>query len=84
VFPSEPVNRAVRGIWSLMFAVAIFFIGRNYTLAQTFLLSWFIGFVLMRVVIGNLGVLPPMILICAVPLSLLETFLASLIIKKMQ
>ena len=37
----------------------------------------------MWVVIGNLGVLPYGLLLYALPLSLLEAFLAALIIKKL-
>lgn len=81
IFPSKPINGAVWGIWSLLFAIAIFIISKKFTLWQTAFLSWFAGFVLMWVVIGNLGVLPIDILFWAIPLSLLETFIASLIIK---
>lgn len=83
VFPSEPINGAVWGLWSLLFAVAIFIISKKFSLVQTFLLSWFIGFVLMWVVIGNLGVLPTGILLYAIPLSLLEAFVAAWIIKRL-
>jgi hypothetical protein len=83
VFPAEPVNGAIWGLWSLLFAVAIFIISKKFTLLQTTFLSWFVGFVLMWVVIGNMGVLPAGILFFAIPLSVLEAFLASLIIKKM-
>jgi hypothetical protein len=82
VFPTEPINGAVWGIWSLCLAIAIFIIAKKFTLTQTTLLSWFVGFVLMWLVIGNMGVLPYGILPFAVPLSLLEAFLASFIIKK--
>ena len=83
VFPSEPINGAVWGLWSLLFAIAIFIISKKFTLIQTTFLSWFVGFVFMWVVIGNLDVLPYGILFIAVPLSLLEAFLASFIIKKL-
>jgi hypothetical protein len=83
VFPSEPVNGAIWGLWSLLFAIAIFIISKKFTLIQTTFLSWFVGFVLMWVVTWNLGVLPIGILLIAVPLSLLEAFLASVIIKKL-
>ena len=84
VFPSEPVNGAIWGLWSLLFAIAIFIIAKKFTLVQTTLLSWFVGFVLMWLVIGNMGVLPGGLLYFAVPLSLLEAFVAALIIVKMQ
>jgi hypothetical protein len=82
-FPSEPVNGAIWGLWSLLFAIAIFIISRKFSLLHTTLLSWFVGFVMMWFVIGNLGVLPYALLIYAIPLSLLESFVATWIIKKL-
>ncbi len=81
-FPSAPVNGALWGIWSMLFATAIFIIARKFTMIQTALLSWFVAFVLMWVVIGNLGVLPYGLLLYGVPLSLFEAFIATLIIKQ--
>jgi len=83
VFPAEPINGAIWGLWSLLFAIAIFIISKKFSLFQTTMLSWFVGFVLMWVVIGNMGVLPKGILYIAIQLSLLEAFLASFIIKKL-
>lgn len=83
VFPSEPINGAVWGLWSLLFAIAIFIISKKFSLIQTTFLSWFVGFVLMWVAIGNMGVLPDGLLYFAIPLSLLEAFVGSLIIKKL-
>jgi hypothetical protein len=82
-FPSQPVNGAIWGIWSLFFATAIFIFSKKFTLVQTTLISWFVGFVLMWVVIGNLGVLPYGLLPYAIPLSLIESFIATWIIKKL-
>jgi hypothetical protein len=84
VFPSEPLNGAVWGIWSLMFALAIFFMARKFNILQTTFLAWFVGFVLMWLVTWNLGVFPLQILWVAIPLSLFEAFLASLIIHKLK
>jgi hypothetical protein len=83
VFPEKPVNGALWGVWSLLFAVAIYVIAKKFTLVQTTLLAWLVGFVLMWVVIGNLGVLPMGLLPFAVPLSFLEAFLAAFIVKKL-
>jgi hypothetical protein len=83
VFPSQPINGAVWGLWSLCFAIAIFIIAKKFSLLQTTLLSWFAGFVLMWIVLWNMSVLPTGLLLIAVPLSLLEAFLASFIIKKL-
>lgn len=82
VFPSEPVNGAIWGFWSLLFAIAILLISRRFTLAQTTGLAWFVGFVLMWVVTANMSVLPLRILVFAIPLSILETFLAALVITR--
>jgi hypothetical protein len=82
-FPAEPINGAVWGLWSLLYAIVIFIISKKFSLIQTFLLSWFVGFVLMWVVIGNLNVLPTGILLYAIPLSLLEAFVAAWIIKRL-
>ncbi|MDI1355657.1 MAG: hypothetical protein PSX36_12110 [bacterium] len=81
-FPEQPINGLVWGIWSLCFALAIFIFSKKYTLVQTTFLSWFVGFVLMWLVIGNMGVLPFGILPYAIPLSLLEAYVASFITFK--
>jgi hypothetical protein len=82
VFPSEPINGALWGLWSLLFAIAIFVIAQKFSLWTTTLLSWWVGFVLMWVVVGNMGVLPLSILWVAIPLSFLEAFLAAWIITR--
>ena len=81
-FPSEPINGAVWGVWSLMLAIAIFIIAKKFSLAATTFISWLMAFVMMWVVIGNLHVLPLGILAYAIPLSLLETLGATWIVKK--
>jgi hypothetical protein len=82
-FPSEPINGAVWGVWSMLFAIAIYILSRRFNLIQTTFLSWFMAFLMMWVVVGNMDVLPFKILYWAVPLSLLEAFIASLIIKRL-
>ena len=79
-FPAEPVNGAIWGLWSLLFAIAIFIMAKKFSLTETALLAWFVGFVLMWVVIGNMGVLPTGILVFAVPWSLFEAYGAAYII----
>lgn len=83
VFPSEPVNGAVWGIWSLFLAIAIFIVSKKFGFWQTIALMWFVGFVLMWLVVGNMGVLPYDILFYAVPLSILEVGISVLIIRKL-
>lgn len=83
IFPEELINGAVWGIWSLCFAIGIYIISRKFSLTQTTFLSWFVGFVCMWLVVGNMGVLPVEILYVAIPLSILEVFLATFIIFKL-
>ncbi|MCK9423218.1 MAG: hypothetical protein M0Q38_11535 [Bacteroidales bacterium] len=80
-FPSAPINGAIWGVWSLLFAISIFIIAKKFSLLHTTFLSWFVAFPMMWVVIGNLGVLPSGLLLYVIPLSIFESFIASLIIK---
>ena len=82
-FPSEPVNGIVWGLWSLVFALLIYLISRRFSLLETTLICWIAGFILMWIAIGNLGVLPSGLLWFAVPLSLLETAVASFITRNL-
>ena len=82
-FPDEPINGAVWGIWSLCFSIGLFALARKFNFRDTFMLGWFLGFVLMWLVTGNMGVLPLSILVYAIPLSWLEVFLAVLIVKRL-
>lgn len=80
-FPEQPINGAVWGIWSLLFALFIYILFQRFSFWQTLTLSWVSGFVMMWLVIGNLGVLPYSILPIAIPLSFVEVFIALYIIK---
>lgn len=82
VFPASPVNGAFWGVWSLFFAVFIFILARKFSTTGTTLIAWLAGFGLMWICTGNLGVLPFGILWAAIPLSLLECFVATWIIRK--
>ena len=83
VFPSEPINGAVWGIWSLIFTIIIFILFQRFTFWQTVGIAWLAGFVLMWLVTGNMLVLPFGILPLAVPLSILEVIIATWIIQKL-
>jgi len=82
VFPVEPVNAVVWMVWSFAFAILLFSISRRFTLLQTAALGWVTGFLMMWLVIWNLSVLPLGTLPFAVPLSILESFVASYICLK--
>lgn len=83
VFPSQPVNGMVWGLWGFTSAAAIFWVSRKFDLLQTALIAWMMTFVLMWLVIGNLHVLPGGLLYYAVPLSLLEVFVAAWLCRRM-
>ena len=83
VFPSEPINGAIWGMWSLCLALAIFILAQRFNLVETTFLAWLVGFVMMWLVIGNMSVLPFGILPIAIPLSILEAFGAAFIVKKL-
>lgn len=78
-FPSALINAVVWVVWGFIFAVTIYVISRKFRLIDTFLLSWVLAFLMMWLVTWNLNVLPVSILAFAVPLSLLESFVASYI-----
>lgn len=82
-FPAAPVNGIIWVIWSLILAAITHQIAQKFSLWRTTFLVWSAGFVLMWLVIGNLNVLPFKLLLAAIPLSLLEAFVAVYIIKKL-
>jgi Na+-transporting NADH:ubiquinone oxidoreductase subunit NqrE len=78
VFPSEPVNGAIWG-GSLALATSIYIISRRFSLWPAIFITWFMAFVLMWLVIGNMDVLPLGLLWVALPLSILEVTVAAII-----
>lgn len=82
VFPERPINGVVWMVWSLFFAGVIFIVLTKFTVIQTTLILWFIAFIMMWVVLANLGVLPYKLLIIAVPLSFIEVYGAAWIIDR--
>jgi hypothetical protein len=64
------------------FAGTLYVLSRKFSLIAAAVLGWVMGFVLMWLTVANLGVLPLMILLPAVPLSALEVFLALLILRR--
>ena len=81
VFPSEPVNGIIWGVWSLALAISIYIISRRFSLWSTIFITWFMAFVMMWLVIGNMNVLPFGLLWVALPLSILEVTVATIIIR---
>lgn len=82
-FPAEPINGAVWGIWSMVYATVIYTVSTRFNLLQTALLAWVVGFGMMWLVIGNLLVLPWAILPWAIPLSMIEATVATWLVYKL-
>lgn len=82
-FPSAPLNGMVWVIWGFLFALATYLISSKFDIGHTTLIGWLMGFVLMWVVTWNLSVLPVALLLYAIPLSLLEAFVAAYLCKKL-
>lgn len=82
-FPSDPINAFIWIVWGFLYAWGIYLVSKKFSLAQTTILSWLFGFVLMWLVTWNMGVLPAGILPFAIPLSLLEAFICALICMRM-
>lgn len=80
--PSGNVTAIFWAVWSLMLTGAIYNIVNKLSLAGTALLSWFVAFPMMWVMLGFLGVMPHNYILYSTPITLLETFIATFIIKK--
>ncbi len=82
-FPSQPINGALWGVWGFVFAWMIYMLSRRFSLLNTMIIGWVMGFVLMWITLWNLGVLPGSLLVYAVPLSLLEVSAAAYLCKRL-
>jgi hypothetical protein len=81
-FETLPINGILWMIWSFILAYIIFKLLQKFSFKETILLAWLPAFLMMWITIYNLQTLPLILLLFAVPLSLLEVFIACLIIKK--
>lgn len=80
-FPSSPINGMMWMVWSFLMAGTAFAISRRFSLWQTTLITWIMGYVMMWVVIWNLAVMPLGILPIAAPFSFVEALGAALICR---
>ena len=75
-FPSAAVNAVLWITWGFVFAGCVVAICSKFSFARSLVLSWTMGFLMMWVVVGNLGVLPMGLLPIAIPWSIAESALA--------
>jgi hypothetical protein len=81
-FETHPVNGVLWMIWSFILALVIYQLLDKFSFIQTLIVAWLAAFVMMWITIYNLQVLPLMLLLPAVPLSILEVIIAQVIINK--
>jgi O-antigen/teichoic acid export membrane protein len=84
VFETLPINGILWAVWSFVLAYVIYKLLQKFSIKETILLSWLMAFVMMWIVIFNLQVLPLLLLLVAIPLSLIEIFVAVIIIRELQ
>ncbi|MFC2088533.1 hypothetical protein ACFLSX_02950 [Calditrichota bacterium] len=82
-FPTGMTNNIIWMIWGFCFATAIFIFSKKFTLFQTTILSWFLAFAMLWLVLWNINILPVGFLWFVIPLSLFEAFVGSWICKKL-
>jgi hypothetical protein len=82
--PSGPINMILWMIWGVIIASFIFVLARRLSLLNATMLSWLVVFGMTWIMLWNYAILPLGILWVAVPLSLLEIFIAALISVRLQ
>ena len=82
VFPTGLINNITWMIWGFLLATTIFILSKKFNLLQTTFLAWFVAFIMMWVIIWNIGVLPTGMLLFNIPNSLFITFIGTLNCKR--
>ena len=82
-FATLPINGLLWMVWSFALAFMICKLLEKFSFHETMILAWLSAFVMMWITIYNLQVLPILLLIPAIPLSLVEVIVAGWIIKRL-
>ena len=83
VLPEKAINLVIWVIWGFSVALVIYVLSRKFSLIHTSLLTWFALFVLLWLVMWNMGIFPVAILVIVIPWSLVEVLVAAWICKKL-
>lgn len=83
-FETLPINGILWFVWSLLLAFIIFKLLPKFSFIETVILTWLAAFLMMWITAYNLQVLPINLLLFAIPLSIIEILVASLIIKSIR
>lgn len=81
-FETKPLNGFLWVVWSMLFAWVLSQLREKYSMQESMAIGWTAAFVMMWITAYNLQVLPIGLLMIAVPLSLLEIFVALRILSK--
>ena len=83
IFPTGLITNITWAIWGFMLATVIFILSKKLTVLQNTILSWFVAFGMMWVIVWNIGVLPTVMLLFNIPNTLFITFIGAVISKKL-
>lgn len=83
-YPNTLVINILWMLWGVLAAVLVVFLSKKFTILHTMVLSWLAVFAMTWIVLWNSAVLPLDLLWIAVPWSLFEVFIATLISNKLQ
>lgn len=81
LFQTQPTNGILWIFWSFLLAISLCLLLKRLSRFEAGVVSWVMSFLLMWITLYNLQVLPGSILFFALPLSLLEVFIAIKILK---
>lgn len=81
-FETLPINGILWSVWSFILAYVIYELVQVFEFKKAVFISWLLAFPAMWLVVYNLQTLPLKILWIAVPLSIIEVYVASLLAKK--
>lgn len=80
-FETKPLNGFLWVVWSILLAWTLSKLREKFSMRESMAIGWTVAFVMMWITVYNLQVLPIGLLMIAVPLSLLEIFVALRILR---
>ena len=80
-FPLNFVNKAIWGVWGFVLVSILAWVVKKFSVLETTIIIWVMGFVLIWIALGNMGILPLKLLYGGIPLSFIEVYMATLICK---
>lgn len=81
-YQSTPVTGIAWMLWAFIFIAILTWLVTKFSVLQSTLITWIVGFVLLWLGLWNLGVLPEGLLYVAAPWSFVEVYVSALICRK--